>query len=53
MLGQTFMPPKLATKLVFNKYYKHKPLRSIDEVSADILALEQERDGLIAEILGL
>jgi type I restriction enzyme M protein len=43
---------KIGYEISFNKYfYKHKPLRSIEEVTADILALEQESDGLIAEIL--
>jgi type I restriction enzyme M protein len=41
-------------EISFNKYfYKHKPLRSIEEVSADILQLEVESDGLIKEILSL
>lgn len=43
---------KIGYEISFNKYfYQHKPLRSIDEVTADILALEKESDGLIAEIL--
>jgi type I restriction enzyme M protein len=38
----------------FNKYfYRHKPLRGLDLVTADILALEQQADGLISEILGV
>ncbi len=32
-------------------FYRHKPLRSIEEVSTDILKLEEERDGLIRKIL--
>ncbi|ABG60183.1 type I restriction-modification system subunit M [Cytophaga hutchinsonii] len=45
---------KIGYEISFNKYfYKHKPLRSIEDVTADILALEKESDGLIAEILGL
>lgn len=45
---------KIGYEISFNKYfYRHKPLRSIDEVSADILALEKESDGLIREILSL
>lgn len=45
---------KIGYEISFNKYfYKHKPLRSIEEVTADILALERESDGLIAEILNL
>jgi type I restriction enzyme M protein len=43
---------KIGYEISFNKYfYKHKPLRSIEEVSDDILKLEQESDGLIREIL--
>lgn len=45
---------KIGYEISFNKYfYKHKPLRDIEEVSADILALENESDGLIREILNL
>lgn len=45
---------KIGYEISFNKYfYKHKPLRSIDDVSADILKLEAESDGLIREILSL
>lgn len=45
---------KIGYEISFNKYfYQHKPLRSIDKVTADILALEKQSDGLIAEILNL
>jgi type I restriction enzyme M protein len=45
---------KIGYEISFNKYfYRHTPLRTLEEVSADILALEGESDGLIAEILGL
>ena len=45
---------KIGYEISFNKYfYKHKPLRSIEEVTADILELEKQSDGLIREILGL
>ena len=45
---------KIGYEISFNKYfYKYKPMRSIDEVSADILQLEQESEGLIHEILNL
>ncbi|MEI7503850.1 MAG: SAM-dependent DNA methyltransferase, partial [Paludibacter sp.] len=45
---------KIGYEISFNKYfYRHKPLRSLEEVSADILALEGESDGLISEILNL
>ena len=43
---------KIGYEISFNKYfYQHKPLRAIETVTADILALEKESDGLIAEIL--
>lgn len=45
---------KIGYEISFNKYfYRHKPLRSIEEVSADILQLEKESDGLIHEILNM
>lgn len=45
---------KIGYEISFNKYfYQHKSLRGIEAVTADILALEKESDGLIAEILNL
>lgn len=45
---------KIGYEISFNKYfYQHKSLRSLEEVTADILALEQQADGLIADILGV
>lgn len=45
---------KIGYEISFNKYfYRHKPLRSIEEVNADILKLEELSDGLIREILNL
>lgn len=45
---------KIGYEISFNKYfYRHKPLRSLEDVAADILALEQQADGLIADILGV
>lgn len=45
---------KIGYEISFNKYfYRHKPLRTLDEVSADILQLEEESEGLIKEILSL
>ncbi|MCB9251726.1 MAG: SAM-dependent DNA methyltransferase [Flavobacteriales bacterium] len=45
---------KIGYEISFNKYfYRHKPLRSIEEVSTDILKLEELSDGLIREILSL
>lgn len=45
---------KIGYEINFNKYfYRHKPLRSIEEVSEDIIDLEKQSDGLIREILTL
>lgn len=45
---------KIGYEISFNKYfYRHQPLRSIEEVTADLLTLEKESDGLIQEILSL
>jgi type I restriction enzyme M protein len=45
---------KIGYEISFNKYfYRHKPLRSLEAVTRDILALEQRADGLIADILGV
>lgn len=45
---------KIGYEISFNKYfYRHKPLRSLEEVAADILQLEAESDGLIREILSM
>ena len=45
---------KIGYEISFNKYfYRHKPLRSLEEVANDIINLEQKSEGLIAEILGV
>lgn len=45
---------KIGYEISFNKYfYRHKALRSIEEVTADIIELEKENEGLIADILSL
>nr|WP_299379647.1 class I SAM-dependent DNA methyltransferase [uncultured Halomonas sp.] len=45
---------KIGYEISFNKYfYRHKPLRSLEEVTRDILSLEEKADGLIADILGV
>jgi len=45
---------KIGCEINFNKYfYRHKPLRSLDEVASDIIDLEQKAEGLIAQILGV
>jgi len=45
---------KIGYEISFNKYfYQHKPLRSLEEVSQEILALEEENEGSIMDILNL
>lgn len=45
---------KIGYEISFNKYfYRHKPLRSMNAVAKDIIALEKQAEGLIADILGI
>lgn len=45
---------KIGYEISFNKYfYTHTPLRSIEDVTKDIMDLESKSDGLIADILNL
>ncbi|WAR46010.1 type I restriction-modification system subunit M [Methylomonas rapida] len=45
---------KIGYEISFNKYfYRHKPLRSMNDVAKDIIALEKQAEGLIADILGV
>jgi len=44
---------KIGYEISFTRYfYKPQPMRSLEEIRADILALEQETEGLLDEILG-
>ncbi len=44
---------KVGYEISFNRYfYKPQPLRTLEEIRADILALEKETDGLLSEIIG-
>ena len=44
---------KVGYEISFTRYfYKPKPMRTLEEIRADILGLEQETEGLLAEILG-
>jgi type I restriction enzyme M protein len=44
---------KTGYEVSFTRYfYKPQPLRSLEEIRADILALEKETEGLLAEIVG-
>lgn len=44
---------KIGYEISFTRYfYKPQPLRSLDEIKADILAVEKESEGLLEKILG-
>ena len=44
---------KVGYEISFTRYfYKPQPLRPLEEIRADILALERETDGLLSEIMG-
>jgi type I restriction enzyme M protein len=44
---------KTGYEISFTRYfYKPQPLRTLEDIRADILAVEQETDGLLAEIIG-
>ena len=44
---------KTGYEISFTRYfYKPQPLRSLEEIRADILALEKETEGLLGEIIG-
>ena len=44
---------RIGYEISFTRYfYKPKPMRTLEEIRADILALEQETEGLLEEILG-
>ncbi len=45
---------RIGYEISFTRYfYKTQPLRSLEEIRADILALEKETDGLLDEIIGV
>ena len=44
---------RIGYEINFNRhFYKPQPMRTLEEIRADILALEQETEGLLAGILG-
>ena len=44
---------KIGYEISFTRYfYKPKPLRTLEEIRSDILALEKETEGLLDEIIG-
>ncbi|MGI5836044.1 MAG: type I restriction-modification system subunit M [Chloroflexota bacterium] len=45
---------KVGYEISFNRYfYKPQPLRSLEEIRADIIALESETRGLLEQVIGL
>ena len=45
---------KVGYEISFTRYfYKPKPLRTLEEIRADIVTLEKETEGLLGEILAL
>jgi type I restriction enzyme M protein len=45
---------KVGYEISFTReFYKPQPLRSLEEIRADILALERQTEGLIAEAVGV
>jgi type I restriction enzyme M protein len=44
---------KTGYEISFTRYfYKPQPLRTLEEIRADIVALERDTEGLLAEIIG-
>ena len=44
---------KTGYEMNFNRhFYKPQPMRSLDEIRADIIAIEKETEGLFAELIG-
>ena len=44
---------KVGYEISFTRYfYRPQPMRTLDEIRADILALERETEGILSEILG-
>ncbi|HUZ55923.1 MAG TPA: SAM-dependent DNA methyltransferase, partial [Streptosporangiaceae bacterium] len=44
---------KIGYEISFTRYfYKPQPLRTLEEIRADIVAVEKETEGLLNEILG-
>lgn len=53
MPGSKKMPLKSAMRLVSPRhFYKPQPLRTLEEIRADILTIEKEADGLLDDLLG-
>lgn len=52
MRGTTLRVSGPATRSALRYFYKPKPLRTLEEIRTDILALEKETEGLLVEIIG-
>jgi type I restriction enzyme M protein len=55
VLDAWYQPDSVKTgyEISFTRYfYKPKPMRTLEEIAADILALEKETEGLLGEIIG-
>jgi type I restriction enzyme M protein len=55
VLDAWYQPDSVKTgyEISFTRYfYKPKPMRTLEEIAADILALERETEGLLEEIIG-
>jgi type I restriction enzyme M protein len=53
--GAWYVPDSVRTgyEISFTRYfYKPQPLRTLEEIRADILAIEKETEGLLSEIVG-
>jgi len=52
--GAWYVPSaKPGNEISFTRYFhKPQPLRTLEEIRADILALEKETEGLLGEIIG-
>ena len=51
-----YVPSSIKTgyEISFNRhFYQPQPMRPLDEIRAEIIALEQETDGLLAEVMGV
>ncbi|MCY4300503.1 MAG: SAM-dependent DNA methyltransferase, partial [Aestuariivita sp.] len=45
---------KIGYEISFNRYfYRHKPLRSLNEVTQEIMELEKETEGLVKQLINL
>lgn len=47
------MNAEVGSEIKFTRYfYQPQPLRTLEDIRVDILALEQETEGLLGEIIG-